>query len=77
MSTPADHLLPMVGATTDAADRLTLIAYIRDVVNKLLKLSNERMAARSTRIAPIFFAGRSCVSFDERVTRPFTKMQTP
>ncbi len=32
-STLADRLLPMVGVTADAADRLTLIAYIRDVVN--------------------------------------------
>ena len=33
-STPADRLLlPMVGATADAADTLTLIANILDVVN--------------------------------------------
>jgi hypothetical protein len=38
-STLTDRLLPLAGATTDAIDRLTLIAYIRDVVNQLLKLS--------------------------------------
>ena len=32
-STPSDRLFPMVGATADAADCLTLIAYMRDVVN--------------------------------------------
>jgi hypothetical protein len=56
-STPADRLLSMVGATTDAADRLTLIADIRDVVNQLLRLSKERMATRSTRTTPIFQPG--------------------
>ena len=35
-STQANRLLPIVGATADAAYRLTLIAYIRDVVNQLL-----------------------------------------
>jgi hypothetical protein len=52
-----DRLLPMTGATADAADRLTLIADIRVVVYQLLKLSKERMAARSTRMAPIFQPG--------------------
>ena len=56
-STPADRLLPMAGATADAAHILTLIANIRYVVNQLLKLSKERMAARSTRTAPIFQPG--------------------
>ena len=50
-------MLPMVGATAVAADRLALIADIRDVVIQLLKLSKERMAARSTRTAPIFMPG--------------------
>jgi hypothetical protein len=35
-STPADHVLPLVGATTDAFDRLTLIIYIREDVNQLI-----------------------------------------
>jgi hypothetical protein len=56
-STPADRLLPLVGASADAADRLTLIADIREVVTQLLKLSKERIAARSTRSAPIFQPG--------------------
>ena len=40
--------------TAEAAGRLTLIADIRDGVNQLQKLYKERMAARSTRTAPIF-----------------------
>jgi hypothetical protein len=53
-STQADRLFPLVDATTDATHRLTLIANIRDVVDQLLKLCKERMAAKSTRNAPIF-----------------------
>ena len=53
-STPSDRLLPLAGATSDATNRLTLIANVRDVVNQLLKLSKERMAARSAKTAPIF-----------------------
>jgi hypothetical protein len=56
-STPADRLLPLAGATTDAAHRLTLIADIRDVVNQLLKLYEEKMVAGSIRTAPIFQPG--------------------
>jgi len=56
-STLADRLLPIVGATVDAADILTLITDIRDIVNQLLKLSKERMATRSTRTADIFQPG--------------------
>jgi hypothetical protein len=52
-STPRDRLLPLTGVTTDAFDRSTSIANIRDVVNQLLKLSKEMMAAMSTRISPI------------------------
>jgi hypothetical protein len=47
----------MVGATADAVDRLTFITDMRDVVTQLLKLSKERMAARSTRTAPHFQPG--------------------
>ena len=47
----------MDGATAEATDRLTLIADIRDVDNKLLKLSRERMASRIKRTAPIFQPG--------------------
>ena len=52
-STPADRLLPLAGASADATDRLTLIADIREDT-QLLKLSIERIAARSTRTVPIF-----------------------
>ena len=41
----------------NAIDRLTLITDIQDVVNQLLKLSKERIGARSTRIAPFFQPG--------------------
>ena len=53
-STPAERLLPLAGATAEAADRLTTIRDIRDVVYQLIKLSKERIAARSTRTAPLF-----------------------
>ena len=45
-STPAEIHLPLVGATAEAAGRLTTIRDIRDVVHQLIKLSKERMAAR-------------------------------
>jgi hypothetical protein len=70
-STPADRLLPSVGATTDATDKLTLIADIRNDANQLLKISKERMAAMSTRSAPIFLTGRSCLSFKWQDCTPF------
>jgi len=76
-STPADRLLPMVGATADSTDRLTLIADIRDVVNQLLKLSKESIAVRSTRTAPIFQPGDLVYLSTKGVTHPFTKMQKP
>ncbi len=53
-STPVDRLLPLSSATAEAADRLTMISEIRDVVYELIKLSKQRMAARSTRSAPFF-----------------------
>jgi hypothetical protein len=56
-STPADQLLPLMGATTDATDRLTQISEVRDVVKQLLILSKERMKARTTRSAPLFHVG--------------------
>ncbi len=56
-STLADRLSPMVGATADATDILTMIVDIRDVVSELLHLSKERMAAKSTRTTPIFQPG--------------------
>ena len=56
-STPANHLLPMIGATADATGRLTLIANIRGAINQLLRLSKKRMAARSMRTDPSFQPG--------------------
>jgi hypothetical protein len=53
-STPADRLLPLAGATAEAANRLTMMRDIRDIVHQLIKLSKERMAARTTRTAPLF-----------------------
>ena len=53
-STHADRLIPLTGATAEVADRLTMIRDIRDVVHRLIKLSKERMVARSTRTAPLF-----------------------
>jgi hypothetical protein len=53
-SSPSDRLLPLAGGSTNEADRLTLFEEIRVVVNQLLKLSKERMAAKSTRTPPIF-----------------------
>ncbi len=49
--------MPLAGATSNATDRLTLIANIRDDVTQLLKLSKERIVVRSTRFAPIFQPG--------------------
>ena len=53
-STHADRLLPLTSATAEAADRLTMIKDIRDVVHQLIILLKERMAARSTRTTPLF-----------------------
>jgi hypothetical protein len=53
-STHADRLLPLTGATADATHKLTMITDIMDVVHQLTKLSKKRMAARSTRTAPLF-----------------------
>ncbi len=49
-----DRLLPLTGSTAEAADRLTTITDIGDVVYELIKLLEERMAAKSTRAAPLF-----------------------
>jgi hypothetical protein len=53
-STHANRLLPLNGATVEAAYRLTMITDIRDVVHQYIKLSKERMAGRSTRTAPLY-----------------------
>ncbi len=56
-SSPTDKILPIAGATADAADRLIVLANLRVVITQLIKLSKERMATRSTRFAPIFQPG--------------------
>jgi hypothetical protein len=56
-STPADRLLPLTGAPAPVADRLTELANVREVVRELLTLSKQRMAARSSKPAPIFVVG--------------------
>ena len=50
-------LLQLTGATAEAADRLTMITDIRDVVPQLIRLSKERIAARSTRSVHLFQPG--------------------
>jgi len=49
--TPADRLLPLAGAKADAADMLTNVVELRDVVKHFLILSKKRMAAISTYIS--------------------------
>ena len=56
-ATPGDRLLPLNGAPNCDANRLTDLASTRDVVRELLTLSKQRMAARSSRPAPIFVVG--------------------
>jgi len=53
-STLANQLLPLIGAAAETYHRLTMITDMRDGVHQLIKLSKERMAARSTRTAPLF-----------------------
>jgi len=52
-----DSLLPLTGATANAADRLTSIFKIRDMVKQLLIMSKERVSARSIRSPRIFHVG--------------------
>jgi hypothetical protein len=56
-STHVDRLLPLIDATAEAVDRLTMIKDIRDVVHQLIKLLKERMVARTTRTALLFQPG--------------------
>ena len=53
-------------ATSDVDDRLISIANIRDVLNKLLKISKERMATRLARSVPIFFSRKILFIFRRR-----------
>jgi hypothetical protein len=50
-------LLPLTGAYALVADRLTKLANVREVVRELLTLSEQRMAARSSRLTPTFVVG--------------------
>ena len=50
-------MLPLTGAPALVADRLNKLANVREVVRDLLTLSNQRMAARSSRPAPSFVVG--------------------
>ena len=56
-STTAYRPSPLTSATTDATNRLTSIANIQDVVNQILELCKDRMAARFTKDAPSFQPG--------------------
>jgi hypothetical protein len=56
-ATPTDTLLPLIGAPASVAEHLTELANVRDVVRKLLILSKQRMADRSSRPSPIFAVG--------------------
>ena len=62
-ATPADRLLPLTGAPAFVADRLTELANVREVVHELLTISKQRIAARSSRPAPIFCGGCFCFPF--------------
>ena len=55
--THADRFLPLIGAPAFVADRLSELASVRHVVRELLTISKQRMAARSSRQAPIFAIG--------------------
>ncbi len=55
-STHANRLLPLIGATTKAAD-MTLLANIIDVVFELIKMSKNIMTVKSARTAPRFQSG--------------------
>ena len=50
-------MVALAGATVDAAERLTNIVEIWDVVKQLLIISKERMAVGSTRSPPNFHVG--------------------
>ncbi len=56
-STLADRLLSLSSATAEAADILTMIAYIKDVIHELIKLSKKRMTVITTRSASLFQPG--------------------
>ena len=57
LATLANSLLPLTGALTPVANRLIELANVREDVRELLTRSKQRMAARSSRPAPIFVVG--------------------
>ena len=78
-STSADRLLPLIGAIAEAVGRLIMMRDITDVVHQLIELSKERMAARSTRTAPLFHPDNDYVYISTKGLNiyMFAKMQTP
>ena len=54
LATHNDRLLPLTRAPARVAERLTKLASVRDFVRELLKLSKQRIVARSSRPSPIF-----------------------
>jgi len=57
LATLVDRLIPITRAPASIANRLIDLASIRDVVRELLTVSKQRMTARSSRSATIFFVG--------------------
>ncbi len=53
--TLAHHLLLLIRATAEAANKLTTIADIKGYVYELIKLSKERLAVGSTRTSCTYF----------------------
>jgi hypothetical protein len=52
-STTANRLIPLTCAIVEAADKLTMIANIKDGVHQLIKILKERMADKSSSTAPL------------------------
>lgn len=87
---PVDRMLPLDGADSAAADRLTKIADIQAVVKELLKISKERQAARRTPFTPTFqpedlvyvstkglnLRSQSCQKLKDRFIGPYKVLQT-
>ena len=61
-ATLTDRLLLLIGAPALVAERLTELTSVRDVVPEI---SKQRMAARSSRLAPIFAVGEFVFLFCE------------
>ena len=50
-------MVPLTIAHALVAERLAKCASVRDIVRELLTLSKQRMAARSSKLAPTFVVG--------------------